>query len=385
MSYLLGTPFAPWKDGDVKSITFIVTEDCQLRCKYCYITGKNPGKSMSLDVAESAVDYFLDHPDIFPESSVVWEFIGGEPFLEIEVIDQLTDYIKIAMFKRNHKWFNSYMLGISTNGLLYRSPKVQNFIRKNQQHLSIGLTIDGTKSKHDLQRIFPNGSGSYDIVSDNAKLWLEQFPNATTKVTVSHDDLPFLAESVLHLWQFGLQAININVVFEDCWTEGDAELFELELRKLANHIIEDRLYLNHNFSFFSRSIGQPLDPEVDNQNWCGAGNMIAVDSEGNFYPCIRFAAYSLSNQAPLLVGNVRSGIDEDRLRPFLALDRISQSEWKCIDCEVASGCAWCQGANYDTSIAGTIYERATFICDMHKARVRANQYYWSNFDALAVD
>lgn len=26
------------------------------------------------------------------------------------------------------------------------------------------ITIDGTKAKHDLQRVFPDGTGSYDVV-----------------------------------------------------------------------------------------------------------------------------------------------------------------------------------------------------------------------------
>jgi uncharacterized protein len=44
---------------------------------------------------------------------------------------------------------------------------------------------------------------------------------------------------------------------------------------------------------------------------------------------------------------------------------------------VASGCAWCQGENYDAAATPTVYQRATAICKMHKARVRANNYYWN--------
>lgn len=65
------------------------------------------------------------------------------------------------------------------------------------------------------------------------------------------------------------------------------------------------------------------------------------------------------------------------MRPFLALDRCTQSTQECIDCEVASGCAWCQGENYDAADTPTIYQRSTAICKMHKARVRANNYYWN--------
>ena len=48
-----------------------------------------------------------------------------------------------------------------------------------------------------------------------------------------------------------------------------------------------------------------------------------------------------------------------------------------INCEVAGGCAWCQGENYDAADTNTFFQRATAICKMHKARVRANNYYWN--------
>ena len=44
---------------------------------------------------------------------------------------------------------------------------------------------------------------------------------------------------------------------------------------------------------------------------------------------------------------------------------------------MASGCAWCQGENYDAADTDTIYQRSTAICKMHKARVRSNNYYWN--------
>ena len=72
-----------WQSGIAKSITFIVTKDCQLACKYCYLVGKNEKERMSWDVAKKAIDYILNHEKEYQEESVVWDFIGGEPFLEI--------------------------------------------------------------------------------------------------------------------------------------------------------------------------------------------------------------------------------------------------------------------------------------------------------------
>lgn len=87
-----------WRQGAAKTITFIVTKDCQLACKYCYLVGKNEKERMTFETAKKAIDYILGNRQIFDEESVVWEFIGGEPFMEIDLIDKICDYIKILKF-----------------------------------------------------------------------------------------------------------------------------------------------------------------------------------------------------------------------------------------------------------------------------------------------
>lgn len=387
---MIKKPDSGWQNGMAKSITFIVTKDCQLACKYCYLVGKNNKERMSWDIAKQAIDYILSREDEFREESVVWDFIGGEPFLEIDLIDKICDYIKTEMYRLEHHWFNSYRFSFSTNGINYHTDKVQKFIDKNRSHLSIGITIDGTKRKHDLNRIWktpemekgivPNANeekGSYEDVVKNIPLWLKQFPGAATKVTISSPDIPYIKESVLHLYSLGIHEVNINCVFEDVWNDGDDVLFEEQLTELADEIIANDLYVENTCSFFAEHIGKPMHRDIDNHNWCGAGKMLAVDAKGMFYPCTRFAQYSLRSKPAWVIGNVKEGIDQNKLRPFLMLDRTTQSTDECIDCEVASGCAWCQGENFDAAETHTVYQRSTAICKMHKARVRANNYYWN--------
>lgn len=371
-----------WSNGEAKSITFIVTKDCQLACKYCYLVGKNSKERMSFDVAKKAIDYVLSHEDDpqFGYESVTFDFIGGEPFLEIELIDRICDYIKTELYRLNHHWFNSYRFSFSTNGINYDSDAVQRFIQKNRNHVGIGITIDGTQKKHDLNRIWKGDGperGSYQDVVKNIPLWLEQFPHEGTKVTISSADIPFIAESVLHLYSLGIHTVNINAVFEDVWDEGDDLRFEEQLMLLADAIIDQKLYTDHYCSFFQENIGKPMNPETENVNWCGAGRMLSIDANGFFYPCTRFAQYSLRDKKAWIIGDVNNGVDPNRLRPFLTLNRCDQSNSECIECEVASGCAWCQGENYDAADTPTVYQRATAICKMHKARVRANNYFWN--------
>ncbi|TEB07483.1 molybdenum cofactor biosynthesis protein A [Pelotomaculum schinkii] len=367
----------PWKAGIAKEITFCVTEDCNLSCKYCYMTGKNNINKMSFDVAKQAVDYILADRENFNNEAIVWGFTGGEPFLEIELIDQITDYIKIQMYSLEHPWFNNYMLHFSTNGILYDAPKVQNYIKKNKEHCSINISIDGNKIKHDLQRIKKDGSGSYDDVVKNVKLWQEQFIGTSTKSTFTHEDLPYLKESIISLWELGIKMVAANVVFEDVWNDGDDLIFERQLVELADYTIEKKMWDDYSVRFFSPDIGFPLTEEEMQRNFCGTGKMLAIDCNGNFLPCVRFLDISLNNRNNYSIGNIYTGINKDKLRPFKVLSLKNISNIDCLQCNVASGCGYCTGFNYD--YANTIFQRATYVCKMHKANVRANKYFWEKF------
>lgn len=337
---------------------------------------------MPLEIAQRTVDYILGNRPIFPEPSVIWEFGVAEPFIEIDLIDEITDYIKRRMFELQHPWFDSYRFGISTNGLLYDDVRVQRYIEKNRNHLSLGISVDGTREKHDRQRIFPDGRGSYDDIIKNVLLWVKQFPEAHTKSTIGRDDLHNVKDSVLHLWSLGIKTVFMNVVFEDVWQDGDDEIFEDQIKQLVDHVMTGKLYLKYNCTLLSNSIGHPLDPVRDNENWCGAGKMIAVDANGDFYPCYHFQQATLAKRPPRAIGNCFTGLEFNRVRPFIALNRVVQSPRECVECEVASGCAYCKAVDYDESATGTIYHRALYICKMHKARVRANQYYRGRLLAL---
>jgi len=59
-----------------------------------------------------------------------------------------------------------------------------------------------------------------------------------------------------------------------------------------------------------------------------------------------------------VIGNCFDGLDLNKVRPFMVLNRSMQSPPQCMECEVAGGCAWCQGNNYDAAQTETIYQRA---------------------------
>ncbi len=376
-TYTFGKSFGSWHADRAQTVTFVVTDDCNLRCKYCYITHKKSDNKMDFDTAKVFIDRLLTTDEMRYSEALILEFIGGEPLIEANLIDKIADYFKLKAFELDHDWYWNYRISVCTNGVNYSSPEVQRFIKKNINKISVTISVDGTKEKHDMQRVFPNGSGSFDKINENIDLWLSEF-RGSTKVTFASDDLPLLYDSILSLWNRGIKEVSANVVFENVWKNGDDEILEEQLKKLADYVIDNKLYdKGYYCSFFDENIGYPYDDEDMERTYCGAGKMIALSPNGNIYPCIRYYGYSLNNHEEWSVGDIKNGIDMEKVRPFVLSTNRLQSDAECLNCDVATGCGFCQGFNYDDAPIPTNFYRAKHICNMHKARVRANNYFFS--------
>ena len=364
-----------------RRIVFIVTQDCQLRCNYCYLVGKNKEGKMTWGTAKSIVDFLMSLPVV--ENEVVVDFIGGEPLLEIDLISRVCGYFVESMKKRNHLWLNNYSFRFTTNGLAYSSNKVQEYVKKYKDRLSVQLSLDGTKRKHDINRVYKNGKGSYDNILPNVKLWIKQFEErAVSFMVISHEDLPFLAESVIHLVELGIKEIATNLVVEDVWKENDAAIFEKELMTIANYLIDNKLWNEVKISSFDSGIGKPQDDE----HLYPCGNpMYVFDANGDIYSCVRFVSFSLREKASRKIGTIEDGIDRNKLRPFLSFDKESCYPPQCLNCEIASGCRWCPAENYDASELGTIFQRTTTVCALHKANVRVKNFFWNKITYIEAN
>lgn len=376
------------KDGErilSKTVTFQVTDACNLACKYCYQINKGTRK-MSFETAKKFVDYLLTADEsntyINPKNSpwLIIEFIGGEPLLEIELIDKIMDYFIDEAFKRQHPWATKYCISICSNGTLYFDPKVQKFFNKHINHTSFSVTIDGNKQLHDACRVFPDGSPSYDLALAAAQDWINKGGYMGSKITVCPENLPLLNEALQHFVGLGYQEINANCVYEEGWTIEHAKEFYKQMKLFADYMLENNLEDIY-CSLYESTFFHPKE-EDDVENWCGGtGDMLSCDPDGWLYPCIRYMESSLGeDQKPIRIGHVDYGLQKTEeeiqwVKCLNCINRRTQSTDECFYCPIAEGCAWCSAYNYQVN--GTPDKRATYICEMHKARSLANVYYWN--------
>ena len=377
------------KQLSVKNVTIIVTEDCPLRCTYCYQHAKNNFNIMSKETAMKIVDFLfeedLKNSRIINNNTaqgIILDFIGGEPLLEIELIDFFVRYFKLKAIELNHRWQLFYAISITSNGVLYDNEKVKEFLFKNSKKTSLTITIDGNKKLHDSCRIFKDGAPSYEIVSKNLHSYIEKYGRTTTKLTLAPANIKYTYEAIKNLYEeFYLEGVWANCVYEEGWSISDSKIFYEQLKLLSNWIIDNDIALDFYCTLYDETIGREKIKSDDN-NWCGGtGQMLSFSANENIQPCLRYTEFNLNQKQPeITIGNLAEGLLNTKCakNTFDELEKItrkSQSTEECFNCPIASGCAWCSAYNYE--IYGTPNKRATFICPMHKARVLANVYYWN--------
>ena len=70
---------------------------------------------MTWDVAKKTIDKVLELPEE-KYASIILEFIGGEPLLEIDLINQITKYTLDKLIEKNSKWLSTFKISICSNG-----------------------------------------------------------------------------------------------------------------------------------------------------------------------------------------------------------------------------------------------------------------------------
>ena len=370
-----------------RTFTFQVTDACNLACTYCYQKNKKT-RRMSFETAKLAIDKLLSGEDGFGEyinpifsPAIILDFIGGEPFLEIELIDKIVDYFRERAIILDHPWANNFIISICSNGVLYKDPRVQRFLQKNKNILSFNVTVDGTQELHDACRVFPDGSPSYHLAHEAAMDWMNRGYYMGSKITIAPDNLKFFSDCMLQMIADGHCSINANCIHEEGWTLEHAQELYKQCKKFTDEFHSKYDLVEYDFSLLNDMHCKPLSPN-ENNNWCGGtGSMLAMDPDGKLFPCIRYMESSIGNlREPLIIGDVFNGLmqkqcHKDCMECMSKITRRSQSTDQCFYCPIASGCAWCSAYNYQ--VFGTVDQRATFVCEMHKARSLATVYFYN--------
>lgn len=298
----------------------VVTTRCNLQCRYCQARSKK-AKDMSIEVAARVLKYIFDTKNRF----ITLEFQGGEPLLNWDTVKFLIE--------QAHR--------INTVGKTLKIALVSNFTLLDDAKISflsdfgveICGSLDGPKYVHDKNRVFANGTGSYDIVKRNLKALQEKLGRKVDVMpTITKYSLPYFKEIVdeyIALGQAGIALRPVNKLGSACdqWPDiGYApEEFISFYRNAMDYILERNkqgfFIAERTAALMLEKILNRRDPGyIELMNPCGAGrSQIVYMPDGSCYPCdeARMAGDDMFKLGNITVDNYEDVMKKENLLHLL--------------------------------------------------------------------
>lgn len=202
----------------LETLYLIVTDSCNLRCRYCFINGNMPKdyrpSMMSFEVAKEAIDMFFRNLSLNPLGYAGLKktifFYGGEPFLNFPLIKQSVEYIESAYKEEVAALGPKLRLAIVSNGTMI-TEEIAKFIGAHK-NIDIAVSIDGPKKIHDIERVCVGGCGSFDQAIRGVKLLKTAGgkQDVSLSTTVGEHNIDKLSSLLRLHRKYGFASINLN-------------------------------------------------------------------------------------------------------------------------------------------------------------------------------
>ncbi len=348
----------------VKALCLHIAHDCNLACQYCFADegsyNGHPRELMSYEVGKKALDFLIENSGNRVNLEV--DFFGGEPLMNFDVVKKLVEYGR----SREKEAGKNFRFTLTTNGVLLND-EIIDFC--NKEISNVVLSLDGRKEIHDLMRPTRNGKGSYDVIIDKFKNFVEKRGDKSYYVrgTFTRNNLDF-TEDFKHMVDLGFKEISIEPVVspDDCpyaIREEDVEAICKEYDKLALDIIE-RHKAGKPITFFHYMLDLNGGPCVYKRlSGCGSGTeYLAVTPQGELYPCHQFVGID-----GFKLGDVYNGIEKTLLVEEFKLCNVYAKD-KCKDCFARFYCSGGCAANA-YQFHGSILDAYDIGCKLQQKRV----------------
>lgn len=320
-----------------REIQLTLCEKCNLNCVYCY-EHKKDSTIMDFELAKKIITEEFDYAKLKGIDSLSFSFHGGEIALVFDRLKEICEWIW------SKEWGVKYSCSGATNGTLVHGD-IQEWFEKNSQRFMLGLSLDGNRVMHNLNR-----SNSFDLI--DLDFFLKTWPNSTVKMTISPMTLGNISEGIKFIVNKGF-SVTANLAYGCDWSKDSLKIeYAKELLSLSDFFLKNPLLeppkklmqkslLDLGFSVYTNKFEKP-------NRGCGSGKyMCCYDMVGNKLPCHLFM--------PSSAGDLKyrgSHISDE--------DIIFSKD--CEMCPIYSVCFKCIGFNFTQY--GDLKQRHSDMCDL---------------------
>lgn len=359
----------PCQGRALERLTLNVSNDCNLRCRYCYAGGGAYGMDRSLmtpEVALRAIDAVYAH---FKVLSGI-QFFGGEPGLNVPVIRVVCEYTQ--QLHKDGRIAHPPGYGMVTNGTVH-SPEFLDAIK--QYKIGATVSLDGPPKVNDAVRVYHSGGGTFERITSFIRTLQERedtwvgvegtYTRAHLEQGVSMVDLmDFFADELKvrspHIPPVGAPADPALALHPKYTAQAEQSYADA-----VTHTIRSAT-TNHwrSLSLAERQV-QGLAKKQGRRFICPASGTatLSIAANGDIYPCFMFVGKPEFRMGSVLNGGFSSP-------GFERVDEMFQAnaKHKRVDCRAcwAQGlCGGCLGANCNET--GSIFDVPTHHCGHVKA------------------
>lgn len=334
------------KISRMSALFLVLTHDCNLKCKYCFIPRsfkKDEKPMMTPEIAKKGIDLWLQHIGNDPQKenryySII--FYGGEPLLNLRTLLATLEYIK-KLQRKNKILRNNLQILADTNGTLINKEIAQLF---KEYNIKANISLDGPKAYHDHYRIDEQGRGSFKKVTKAIKL----LQSEGVGVCVSTNVTPYNLKQISNFPRFFLKykikevgfitlcgqilySLKPRMRISEYYTQAAKKIIDSFLQTKRERIYEYRIEEKIQAFFDGRFF--PID-------CAGYGAQLVIQPDGMISNCPASAKYHIKN------------INECN-KNFRIWKNSSVKKWrkrlplynsKCLNCKAISicggGCPW---------------------------------------------
>lgn len=362
------------------SYQILTNLSCNLDCSYCY--EKKSKKMNKFEDVKVFLDYVFNR-DKNKYDYVMIDYIGGETFLSINLLNQVNEYVLENMGKYG---FKGAKFAISTNGTLLKNDKVKEYLLKYKEGIYLGISIDGTKRAHDKFRIYrKDKSGSYDDAVSGLRWALDNLnpKQINVKATFTSQTLSDYEAGVKSIFAMGAKRVHANFIFEESWDLKASENMALIFMRLMDYFYKTGLYKEVEFGHFFKegklfkslnplSLIKPTLPDTNNCGSCK--EMVCLGFDKKVYGCNRFASMNKPNKE---IGYFTSSGEFMPLNTEFKNEVLNQYKLlakECKECVIYKNCASCVAIAYESNQGVKDYLAKRSHCGLTHAKVIAIEY-----------
>ena len=324
------------KDIALDSYELILTEDCNLRCKYCFDDYYSDRSECDYDV-KMKIDILDDLSAFIMETfnrnkRVRFTFFGGEPLINWEFIE--------AFVERSKEFKFDCEFSMNTNAILLDTKKID-FIIENR--INISLSIDGTQRSHDINRITKGSKGSWELTMKHVPELLSKMKKvnmqANTLMVVNKNNYEHIAES----YEFLAIKLGIitNILFD--YTDDVSSKYLESINKQLEYLFVEKRFIP--FVDLNNRILKPKELLKQN-NYCFTPDRnVTISPSGKLFFCHQFVPkmYEIDSSFNQYYGDIKDGYtNSDYYYSFKNRCNFELFK-KGKECEECIVSMWCKG------------------------------------------